>query len=75
MAKTKPIIITKAKKTPYKGTKNADVFEIPKSVKPKVKKISINALAGDDRITVLGGTGHKINTGAGNDQVFLKKGN
>ena len=75
MAKPKPIIITKAKKTPYKGTKKADEFEISKTVKAKVKNIKINALAGDDTITVRGGTGHKINAGTGNDKVFLKKGN
>ena len=32
-------------------------------------------MAGDDTITVLGGSKHIINAGKGNDQVFLKKGN
>ena len=38
MAKPQPIIIGKSRKKPYQGTAKADVFEIPKTVKAKVKK-------------------------------------
>ena len=43
--------------------------------KRRLKKVRINALAGDDKIIVRGGSKHIINTGKGNDKVFLKKGN